>query len=136
MLVTSAIGCWETCLSFEAYASDAEECLKHLGGAFYGVECYSKVIREIESRITSKSTSVESMNKNEVYQRTFRSYLHMNEKIESFCVLPRDASAGWRRPEHETPPTYIDSDVIFLECKYNLLKAEEKFLDMIITSAQ
>jgi hypothetical protein len=109
------------------------ECLKHLGGAFAGVECYNGLSSSIEEEnkllIKKIESSIPSSSKD---KSLFKQYVHNVIKSKIYCNLSRDALTEWKKEKNTSPnPRYYDYDVEYYQCVFNVLQNENIFLKTI-----
>jgi hypothetical protein len=116
-------------------ATDAE-CLKHMGGAFAGVQCYvglsNDLVAENQNLIKKIMKTIPKGNKN-------RNLLHQYEReqkdIKRFCQISRDSSTEWVSEKRPINPMYYQPDVIYYECVFESLEHQNKFLKKILNNA-
>ena len=109
-------------------ATDAE-CLKHLGGAYFGIECYSGLSKGIAAENTIlKSKIYESIPKGNEDKILLNQYEYHQAVSKKYCQLTSDSMNNWKRPERTANPQAYDYDVVYYECVNDILVSENKFL--------
>ena len=136
MQVIKAVICLIFCLPAVAYATTDAECLKHLGGAFAGVECYNGLSNDIAAENKMLLNKIYAIiprgNKNIAL---LREYEYQFAKDKKYCQLSRDSLTGWLSEKHTINPRYYDYDVAYYECIYDLMKSQNKFIKNILSNA-
>ena len=123
--------------SGSCFASTDPDCVNHLGGAFYGVECFGGLSNDLKfDNIKLKKkifSSIPNKNKNKII---FNEYILNQEKNQKYCELQRQSMNNWiQQPKTvNLNPRYYDYDVAYYECKYNLIKQENDFLKNIVSN--
>lgn len=109
-------------------ATDAE-CLKHLGGAYFGVECYSGLSNDVAAEnsilISKINASIPQGNKDKVLLKQYERHQAVSKR---YCQLTSDSMNDWKRPKRTANPQAYDYDVVYYECVYDILVSENKFL--------
>lgn len=113
-------------------AATDPECLKHLGGAFAGVECYNGLSNDMAEEnkvlLSKISSTIPHGNKNKILLKKYEQYRVESKK---YCVLSRDSYMGWVSEKKSVNPRYYDYDVVYHECIYDQLVEQNKFLKKI-----
>lgn len=119
-----------------AHAQPDPECLKHLGGAFSGVECYNGLANDLrlENRLLSKKIAA-TIPKNSKSKSLLTSYMKNEVSSYKFCNLTKGAYAGWQIDSQSTPPRYRDYDVVYFECVYSKVLEQNRFLKKMYEDA-
>jgi len=116
-----------------SHAATDPECLKHLGGAFSGVECFNGLSNDLrqENKILAKKVdaTIPPGNKN---RELLNAYKRDQIASRKYCELTRESLTDWKPEQHLTNPRYHDSDVVYYECVYDLLKLENQFLKNLL----
>ena len=136
MQVTKIVMSLIFCLPAITSASTDPECLKHLGGAFSGVECYNGLSNDIaaENKILASKllASIPKGNKNKTLLRQYENH---QAEAKKYCELSRNSYTEWVSEKHSTNPRYYDYDVVYYECVYDILQAQNKFLKNLLSNA-
>lgn len=129
-----------TCIIFFAplisIAETDPECIKHLGGAFAGVECYNGLSNDITAEnkiLIEKINSI--IPKNNKNKTLLKKYVHYQIESKNYCALSRDSYTGWVSEKRVANPRYHDYDVIYHECIYEILINQNKFLKKILNNS-
>ncbi len=134
-LIKCAIGLLLS-LPLISHAATNPECLKHLGGAFSGAQCFIGLSNDLEASnkelVEKILVTIPKGNKN---RNLLRSYVREQNKARKFCELSRVSATEWRTEKRAPNPMYIQPDVIYFECIYDSLQRENKFLKDLLTNA-
>lgn len=118
------------------HASTDPECLKHLGGAFGDVECFSGLSSDLKQEnrklVGSVAATIPKGNRN---KRLLDEYLRNQVNAKNFCELSRQSLTNWISEPVTVNPRYHDYDVAYYECVYVLLEHENKFLKSLLKNA-
>ena len=118
-----------------ARAETDADCLKHLGGALSGVECYSGLSTDLSIENNSllmaidKTIPIKDGNRN-----LLRQYMKQQDRLRKYCLLSKNALNQWDAEQREVNPRYHDYDVVYAECIYDLLKQQNAFLKKVLES--
>ncbi|MBS1140762.1 MAG: hypothetical protein H6R13_2215 [Proteobacteria bacterium] len=124
-IVTLSISC-------PSFAETDPECIKHLGGAFSGVECYNGLSTdlEIKNRQLVQKLLV-AIPKNHSDRSLLKKYETTAKASERFCSLSKNIYAKWQLEANSKNPRYFDYDVVYYECIYNQKLEQNNFLNSL-----
>ena len=124
------------CVPVIASATTDPECLKHLGGAFAGVECYNGLSNDIaaENKILMDKIAATIPKRNKNKDLLWQYERHQMDS-KKYCQLSRNSYTGWVTEKHSINPRYYDYDVVYYECIYDILQAQNKFLKNILKNS-
>jgi hypothetical protein len=128
---------WAILASTSAAAETDPACLKHLGGAFYGVECYNGLGNDLrKSNSELKTRLLKIIPRNNPNVARLNRYLRNLDEAMKTCEITSESMNSWRPAEHAANPRYVDTDVLFYECKYRLLKHQNEFLNSLLSHSE
>ncbi|MHB9835356.1 hypothetical protein Q8F57_010995 [Paraburkholderia terrae] len=120
-------------LSVSASAGTNPECLKHLGGTGFDVNCYGGLTTDIKAdseRIYRKLA--DSMPQGNANRKLLDEYMSAQAAAEKFCVLEKEAGTNWM--PSPSPNTYNMWDGIYAECVYETRKQQNARLRSLLKS--
>ncbi len=116
-------------------ATDAE-CLKHLGGAFAGVECFNGLANDLKSKnaeaVLKLQRAIPAGNPN---RRRLADVLERYRQLARDCDLARESMDDWTPVKPEGGARYRDADVVYYQCVYDLQAAQDILLTRLIGNA-
>lgn len=119
-----------------AHAEMDPECLKHLGGAFAGVECYNGLANDLRTEnIRLFKEIIATVPKNSKSKALLSSYMKNEVNSHKFCNLLKESYANWQIDSPSKPPRYHDYDVVYFECVYSKVLEQNRFLNKIYENA-
>lgn len=134
-LTKAVVFCIFSLPAISTAATDAD-CLKHLGGAFYGVECYNGLSNDIAAEniilLSKINATIPNGNNDKILLRQYERHQTESKK---YCQLSSDSMNDWKRQKHTINPRYYDYDVVYYECIYDILVSQNKFLKNILNNA-
>lgn len=119
-----------------AAAATDPECLKHLGGAFAGVECFNGLANELKAK---NAQSVQKLQRaipaRSADRRRLLDYLERYRQLARDCDLARESMDDWKAVKPEGGARYRDADVLYYQCLYDLQSAQDVFLTRLLDNA-
>jgi hypothetical protein len=118
-------------LSLSASASTSPECLKHLGGTGFDVNCYGGLTTDIKAdseRIYRQLA--DSMPRGNANRQLLDEYMSAQTAAEKFCTFEKEAGTGWM--PSPSPDTYNMWDGIYAECVYETRKQQNARLRSLL----
>jgi hypothetical protein len=125
-------------LAFPAPAAAATdpECLKHLGGAFAGVECFNGLANDLQARnaesVRALQAVIPAASPN---RRRLTDYLAHYRQLVRDCDLARESMDDWKPVKPDAGARYRDADVLYYQCVYDLQSAQATFLSRLLANA-
>jgi len=114
-----------------ALAKTNPECLKHLGGTSYDVDCYGGLTKDIQQdseRVYQKlRNSIPVASK---FRQLLNEYMESQTTTEKFCLLDKEAGTDWE-PSPSTD-SYNMWDAIYAGCIYNTRKIQNARLHSLL----
>ncbi len=111
-------------------------CLKHLGGALAGVQCFVGLSDDLNASnkdlLAKILVTIPKGNKN---RNALQSYALEQKKAKKYCELSRASSTQWRIEKRAAQPMYYQPDVIYFQCVYDNLERENRFLNDLLKNA-
>ncbi|MCG5075147.1 hypothetical protein [Paraburkholderia tagetis] len=107
------------------------ECLKHLGGTSYDVDCYDGLTKEVEQdseRVYEKLRN--SMPVGSKFRQLLDEYMTTQTAAEKFCLLDKEAGTNWE-PSPSTD-SYNMWDGIYAGCIYKTRKTQNTRLHNLL----
>jgi len=117
--------------SVSAISKTEPDCLNHLGGTSYDVDCYGGLTKDIEGdservyRQLRKTIPVSSK-----FRQLLDEYMATQNAAEKFCLLDKEAGTDWE-PSPSTD-SYNMWDGIYAGCIYNMRKAQNARLRSLL----
>jgi hypothetical protein len=99
------------------------ECLRHLGGTSYDVDCYVGLTKDIQKdsgRVYKQLQN--SMPVGNKFRQLLDEYMATQTAAEKFCLLDKEAGTDWK-PSPSTD-SYNMWDAIYAGCIYNTRKLQ------------
>jgi lysine/ornithine N-monooxygenase len=131
MLLTKPLACLMSLavLSSVAVAKTNPECLKHLGGGYGDAECYHGLSADIVASNERLYKNIRAtIPANNSHSKLLDEYMKAQENIVRFCELQRDSGDKWNA-KHDGSMY----PAIYEQCIYDARKAQNKFLDNVLT---
>lgn len=119
-----------------ASAATDPQCIKHLGGAFAGVECFNGLTNDLKAKnadaVAKLRRAIPAGSPN---ARRLADYLDRYRQLVGDCELAREAMDGWKAVKPDGGARYRDADVPYYECIYDLQAAQDVFLTRLLENA-
>lgn len=119
--------------STTAAAKTSAECLKHLGGTSYDVDCYGGLSKDIvrDSERVYKHLR-DSMPVDSPNRKLIGAYMQAQVEAEKFCTLEKEAGTDWQ-PAPSTN-SYNMWDARYSACVYETRKLQNERLHGLLKS--
>ena len=119
-----------------ASAATDPECLKHLGGALSGAECFIGLSNDLKANnkevVEKIIATIPKGNKN---RTVLQNYMRAQASANQYCELARQSATVWIDEKRGPKAMYNQPDVIYLQCIYDNLEHQNKFLKDVLKNA-